>query len=40
MRVWLSGAKTNYRKVEKGDIFNCFGVGVIERSSNEDYAVG
>jgi len=40
MRVWLSGAKTNYRQVEGGDIFNCFGLGMIERSNNEDYPVG
>lgn len=29
MRVWLAGAKTNFRTVGAGDIFNAFGVGVI-----------
>ncbi len=29
MRVWLSGAKTNYRQVHAGDVFNCFGLGII-----------
>jgi NADPH-dependent curcumin reductase CurA len=27
MKVWLSGAKTNFRTVSSGDIFNCFGLG-------------
>lgn len=40
MRVWLSGAKTNYRQVVNGDVFNCFGVGVIESSKDESYPVG
>jgi NADPH-dependent curcumin reductase CurA len=40
MRVWLSGAKTNYRQVGKGDIFNCFGIGTVIQSSIEDYPVG
>lgn len=40
MRVWLSGAKTNYRQVGNGDVFNCFGVGVIESSKDESYPVG
>lgn len=40
MRVWLSGAKTNYRQVHAGDIFNCFGLGLIDKSNNEDYPVG
>lgn len=34
MRVWLSGAKTNYSQVHPGDIFNCFGLGIIEKSKN------
>lgn len=39
MRVWLSGAKTNYRQVNSGDVFNCFGLGIIEASKNEDFPV-
>ena len=27
MRVWLAGAKTNFRVVQAGNVFNCFGVG-------------
>lgn len=40
MRVWLSGAKTNYRQVQAGDVFNCFGLGEIIRSNDEDFEVG
>ena len=29
MRVWLSGARTNFRIVKEGDVFNCFGVAQI-----------
>jgi NADPH-dependent curcumin reductase CurA len=39
MRVWLSGAKTNYPQVHAGDIFNCFGLGIIEKSNSEDFPV-
>lgn len=39
MRVWLSGAKTNFRVVKEGDVFNCFGIGQIVHSKDEDYPV-
>ena len=40
MRVWLSGAKTNFRVVNEGDIFNCFGVGEVVQSQDDSYPVG
>lgn len=40
MRVWLNGAKTNFRTVAAGDVFNAFGVGRIIYSKNEDYPEG
>jgi len=40
MRVWLSGAKTNFRTVAPGDVFNCFGVGVVVQSQDDVYSVG
>jgi len=40
MRVWLAGAKTNFRQVKQGDIFNCFGVGKVIKSKDESYAEG
>ena len=40
MRVWLSGAKTNFRQVGPSDTFNCFGVGEVVQSKDETYPVG
>jgi hypothetical protein len=40
MKVWLNGAKTNYHQVTNGDIFNCFGVGIIEKSKDSNYPEG
>ena len=40
MRVWLSGAKTNFRTVKAGDVFNCFGVGEIIQSQDDNHKVG
>jgi len=40
MRVWLSGAKTNFRVVKEGDVFNCFGVGVVISKGDETYPEG
>ena len=34
MRVWLAGAKTNFRTVKAGDIFNCFGLGQVVHSNS------
>jgi len=35
MSVWLSGAKTNFKTIHNGDIFNCFGVGQIIQSNDD-----
>lgn len=40
MKVWLAGAKTNFRAVKQGDLFNAFGVGVILQSEDEMYPKG
>jgi NADPH-dependent curcumin reductase CurA len=37
MKVWLAGAKTNFRVVGAGDTFNCFGVGLVIHSRDEMY---
>ena len=29
MKFWATGAKTYYRSLEIGDIFNCFGLGIV-----------
>jgi hypothetical protein len=39
MRVWLSGAATNFRTVAPGDIFNCFGLAKIIQSEDTNYPV-
>ena len=33
MYVWLSGAPTNYRRVQIGDVFNCFGLGIVVKGT-------
>lgn len=40
MRVWLSGAKTNFRTVAPGDVFNAFGLGQVIQSGAEAFPVG
>lgn len=40
MRVWLAGAKTNFRTVKTGDVFNAFGVGQVVQSEDETYPIG
>ena len=29
MKFWAAGTKTYFKKVEIGDVFNCFGIGLI-----------
>ena len=33
MYVWLAGARTNFRTVQIGDVFNCFGLGIVVKGN-------
>ncbi len=39
MRVWMSGAKTNFRSLKEGDVFNCFGLGKIIHSKDSSFPI-
>jgi NADPH-dependent curcumin reductase CurA len=39
MKFFLAGTKTYFRKLNVGDIFNCFGLGKVAQG-NEDFEVG
>ena len=39
MKFWATGATTYFRKVNIGDVFNCFGLGLILQG-NENYEAG
>ena len=40
MYVWLSGSKTQFRTVKEGEVFNCFGVGVVVQEGSGSFEKG